>query len=99
MIFFGWGRKAKSQHISPEQALVLAYTYFHFFWLFRITVPGDYSIATLTPAGWANRPLTVDEAAGARGDLSIHWWWRWGLAILGVPLLAIFILALAIPVE
>jgi len=97
MIFFGWGRKAKSQHISPEQALVLAYTYVHIFWLFRITVPREYSLATLTPSGWAQRPLTADEATDARGELSIHWWWKWGLAIIGVPLSALFVLALALP--
>lgn len=96
MIFFGWGRKAKTHQLSPHQALVLGYSYFHLFWLFRITVPQGYSLATLTEAGWAQQPLSPEDSVRAAGDLSIHWWWRWGLLIAIGGIIATIIISLAV---
>ena len=83
MIFFGWGRNNKTQQVSDEQALVLGYSYFHLFWLFRISFGLQYSLATLTDVGWATRPLSREEATarGAQAALSLHWWWRFGLLV------------------
>lgn len=83
LLFFGWSRNSKTQQLSPQHALVLQYGYFHLFWLFRITVPRGYSLATLSEYGWATRPLDAQEPAviGAAEQLQIHWWWRWGLLI------------------
>ena len=48
MIFFGWGRNAKQLALSPQQMLLLRYTYLHVFWAFRISWPQGYSVASLT---------------------------------------------------
>ena len=84
MIFFGWGRKSRNEQISPTQALVLSFGYFHLFWLFRVSFGLRYALATLTEQGWATRPLSDEEAAAldAPSRLTLHWWWRWGLLVL-----------------
>jgi hypothetical protein len=93
MIFFGWGRNAKRADLSPQHVLLLHYGYFHVFWLFRVSVPRGYSLATLGEHGWATRRLEAHEVAqGGYGDLTLHWWWRWGLLI---GLAAIVVLSLA----
>lgn len=87
MIFFGWGRKSLSRQVSPQQALILSYGYFHLFWLFRISYGFRYAVATATEAGWATRPMSAEEAAatGADREIVLSWWWRWGLLVaLGV---------------
>ncbi|MFI2752967.1 hypothetical protein ACGIF2_05995 [Cellulomonas sp. P22] len=61
MIFFGWGRRSKTQQTSPNQALVLGFSYFHIFWLFRVSFGLNYSLATLTEAGWATRPCPLSK--------------------------------------
>ncbi|MEP7762873.1 hypothetical protein [Sanguibacter sp. 25GB23B1] len=83
MIFFGWGRNNKTQQVSDVQALVLGYSYFHLFWLFRVSFGLSYSLATLTDVGWATRPLSREEATagGAQAALALHWWWRFGLLV------------------
>ncbi|AEI13489.1 hypothetical protein [Cellulomonas gilvus] len=93
MIFFGWGRNSKTHELSPHHVLVLTYAYFHVFWLFRITVPQGYGLATLSEYGWATRPMTPLEVdnGGYKELLSVSWWWRWGLLVglAGVVLLVI----------
>ncbi len=92
MIFFGWGRKNVTRQVSPEQALILSYGYFHLFWLFRISYGFRYAVATATEAGWATRPMSIEEAraTGADQAVTISWWWRWGLLVgLGVLVVAI----------
>ncbi|WP_066582573.1 hypothetical protein [Cellulomonas timonensis] len=83
MIFFGWGRKNKTQQIDARQALILSFNYFHLFWLFRVAFGLNYSVATLTDDGWATRRLSPAEveAGGAATALTLHWWWRFGLLI------------------
>lgn len=92
MIFFGWGRRSKSQQIDGGRALVLSWSYFHLFWLFRVSFGLRYGLATATPEGWAHRDLTAEEAAAldAPGALTLHWWWRWGL-LIGIAALLAFI--------
>lgn len=84
VIFFGWGRKNVSRQVSPTQALVLSYGYFHLFWLFRVAFGFRYALATATEQGWATRPMSPEEvtATGADQDLTVGWWWRWGLLVL-----------------
>jgi hypothetical protein len=83
VIFFGWGRKNVSRQVSPTQALVLSYGYFHLFWLFRVAFGFRYALASATEQGWATRPLSAEEVAetGADREVTVGWWWRWGLLI------------------
>jgi len=95
MIIFGWGRSGKTQQVSPTQALVLGFAYFHIFWLFRVSFGLKYSLATLTEAGWAARALSPAEAmsGGATTTLTLHWWWRFGLLITLATIVAIGLLS------
>jgi len=83
MIIFGWGRSSKTRQLGPDQAIVLNFSYFHIFWLFRVSFNLKYSIATRTEAGWALRALSPAEATSidAASALTLHWWWRFGLVI------------------
>jgi hypothetical protein len=92
VIFFGWGRKNVSRQVSPSQALVLNYGYFHFFWLFQVAFGYRYALATATDQGWATRPLSAEEvaASGADREVTVAWWWRWGLFV-GLGALALTI--------
>ncbi|MGY4644559.1 hypothetical protein [Cellulomonas sp. URHB0016] len=93
VIFFGWGRNAKRQALSDQHVLLLHYQYLHVFWLFRITLPRGYSLATLGEHGWATRSLTAQEIAhGGYDGLTVHWWWRWGL-LIGLACVALIGLA------
>lgn len=84
MIFFGWGRKNVSRQVSPTQALVLSYGYVHLFWLFQVAFGYRYALATATEHGWATRPMSPEEvaASGADREVTVGWWWRWGLLVL-----------------
>lgn len=97
ILFFGWGRNAKRHQLSPQQVLLLRYTYVHVLWAFRISVPQGYAVASLTPQGWATQPVSNDEARyyGFTERLTLHWWWRWGL-VVPVALLAIMMATSAI---
>ncbi|GGM10345.1 hypothetical protein ACFQBY_09320 [Promicromonospora citrea] len=83
MIFFGWGSKNKSAPLDAGRALVLRYSYFHLFWILRVSWGLRYSLATATESGWAMRPLSDEEAMqlDAPSRLSLNVWWRWGLVI------------------
>jgi hypothetical protein len=95
MIFFGWGTSSTTKRLSDTQVLALRYSYFHLFWLFRITVPRGYTVATATDAGWLQRPLEPSELAQAADDLRIAWWWRWGLLVV-VALLIVLVVVSAV---
>lgn len=99
MIFFGWGGRSMTRELDPGHVLVLAYGYFHLFWLFRISWPTGYALATATEAGWATRPLSADEAASldASSQLSLHWWWRWGLLVVLVGLAVMIMTSMLLP--
>jgi len=92
VIFFGWGRRNTSRQVSPTQALVLSYGYVHVFWLFRVSFGLRYALATATEQGWATRPMSPEEVAhtGADRELTLGWWWRWGL-LVGVGALVVLI--------
>lgn len=94
MIFFGWGRASKNVALSPEHAVALVYGYFHVFWLFRVSWPKEYVLATATPQGWASRPLSREEVerGGFAQHLQLHWWWRWGL-LVGLGALLVILVA------
>jgi len=95
MFIFGWGRSSKTHQISPSQAFVLGFTYFHIFWLFRVSFSLKYSLATLTESGWATRALSPAEAmsSGATTTLTLHWWWRFGLLIALATIVVISLLS------
>lgn len=90
MIFFGWGRRSTTAELDPGRALVRAWSYFHLFWLFRISWPKGYTLATATEAGWAQQPISAEEGArlDPEGRTNLHWWWRFGL-LLPVTLLVV----------
>ncbi len=83
MVFFGWGSKSKSAPLDAGRALVLRYSYFHLFWILRLSWGLRYSLATATEAGWATRPLSDEEAMqlDAPSRLSLNLWWRFGLLL------------------
>ncbi|GII97724.1 hypothetical protein CLV28_2084 [Sediminihabitans luteus] len=91
MIFFGWGRNALTAQVNDTQAVVLRYWYVHVFWLFRLSFPSGYGLATLTENGWATRDMEPHEKALAQREkhVRIHWWWRWGL-LIGLAALVLF---------
>ena len=83
MVFFGWGSKSKSAPLDTGHALVLRYSYFHLFWVLRLSWGLRYSLATATEAGWATRQLSDDEAMqlDAPNRLTLNLWWRYGLLL------------------
>ncbi|KSW20983.1 MULTISPECIES: hypothetical protein [Cellulomonas] len=88
MIFFGWGRRGKTAELDPGRVLVRAWAYFHLFWLFRISWPKGYTLATATPDGWAQRAISDEEgrALDPNGATDVNVWWRFGLLL---PLIGI----------
>jgi|SRR3954452_13397254 hypothetical protein len=92
ILFFGWGRGEMEHALSPQQVLLLTYSYFHLFWVFRVSWPQGYAITSLTPQGWATQPLSDDEARqyGFTDLLKLPWWSRWGLLVpLGVAVVVV----------
>ncbi|GIG41752.1 hypothetical protein [Cellulomonas phragmiteti] len=90
MIFFGWGRRPKTADLDPGRTLVRLWAYFHLFWLFRISWPKGYLLATATEAGWAQQPIPDEDgrALDPDGRTDVHWWWRFGLLL---PVTLIFV--------
>jgi hypothetical protein len=80
-MIFGWGTKNRTAALDQQHTLVLAYRYFHIFFLFRLAMRGRYSLATLTPQGWATRPLAAGEADDLRAKerLTVPLWDRFGM--------------------
>ncbi|MFI2489989.1 hypothetical protein ACH47X_23955 [Promicromonospora kroppenstedtii] len=83
MVFFGWGSRSKTAPLDAGRALVLRYSYFHLFWILRVSWGLRYSLATATEAGWATRPLSDEEAMqlDAPNRLTLNVWWRFGLLL------------------
>ena len=95
MIIFGWGRGSRVHQIGPAQALVLGFSYFHIFWLFRISFGFKYALATQTEEGWATRALSPAETTSydAPTRVTLHWWWRYGLLITIATIVVLGVLA------
>jgi hypothetical protein len=93
-IFFGGGTRSARRQLTPEQVLVLEWRYVQLFWVFQIGWGARYSLATLSPYGWAVRPLTESEMAHLDPTtlLDVHWWWRWGLVIGLAAVLVVLLL-------
>lgn len=93
MVFWGWGRKSINTKVSPEQAVVLAYRYFHLMFVFSVAFGYSYAVASWTPQGWATRPVTEQEARHLLGgeQLRPHPWWRFSLpaAIVAIALVGV----------
>ena len=86
--------RARLLRSTRGDALVLRYSYFHLFWLLRVSWGLKYSLATATEAGWATRPLSDEEAMqlDAPNKLTLNLWWRWGLVLwAAVAVVAIII--------
>jgi hypothetical protein len=87
MIFYGFGPKEKRLQLDAEHILILNYSHFHLFFIFMIAWGQRYSLATLTPTGWAVRSLSDQEAVQlqAKERLSLNLWQQWGLLLtLGI---------------
>ena len=83
MVFFGWGSRSKTAPLDAGRALVLRYSYFHLFWILRVSWGLRYSLATATEASWATRHLSDEEAMqlDAPNRLTLSFWWRFGLLL------------------
>jgi hypothetical protein len=62
MLFWGWGGGSVHRQLSPNQAVVLAYRYFHLMFFLTTTFGYRYQLATLSEHGWAHRPIMAEEA-------------------------------------
>ena len=94
MIFWGWGRKSISRQLDANTAVTRIYHYLHLFFIFSVAWGGQYVLATATEAGWAQRPISKEEAQQLLGgeDLQPPLWRRFGLpvAVAVVLLIAVF---------
>lgn len=93
MIFWGWGRRSITKQLDASNAVIRTYRYAHIFFLFTLTWGGAYSLATLTEAGWAQRPIAKEDAKQLLGgqDLQPNLWKRFSL-----PLAAVVVLVIAV---
>ncbi|GAA1903523.1 hypothetical protein [Lapillicoccus jejuensis] len=95
MLFWGWGRGSVHRQVSPDTTVLRTYRYVSLMVVFTVTWGYEYALSTLTPHGWATRPVSAVEARGLLGgqDLQPHWWRRWSLVVgLGaVALLVAFV--------
>lgn len=93
MLFWGWGRRSLQRQVSPDTTVLRRYRYVHLMFLFTVTWGYDYALATLTPQGWATRPVSATEARGLLGgqDLEPGWWKRWSL-VVGLAVLFLVVL-------
>ncbi len=84
MLFWGWGGSTVNRQISPTQAVILAYRYIHVMFAFTATRRYTYLLATLTPQGWANQPITKEQALQLLGGAPLEpsWWKRYSLWLL-----------------
>ena len=94
MLFWGYGGSTANRQISPTQAVVLAYRYFHLMFIFTVTFRYSYLLATLTEQGWAHRKITQEEALGLLGGQSLtpSWWKRYSLWVLLGAIVALVVL-------
>lgn len=99
MIFFGWGRRARTAELEPGRALVRVWSHFHLFWLFRISWPKGYQLATATEAGWAQQPISDEEgrALDPEGRTTPHLWWRFGLVLPLIGIICSIVIATLFP--
>lgn len=94
MIFWGWGRKTVVRSLDAHTAVIRIYRYLHVFFIFSVAWGGQYVLSTLTDSGWAQRPISKEEAMSLLGgeDLQPPMWRRFGLpvAVLVFALVATF---------
>jgi hypothetical protein len=90
-MFWGWGRKSIMRQLDANTAVQRSYRYLHLMFLFTVAWGYDYSIATLTPQGWAQRPLARQDAVQILGgqDLEPGVWQRFSL-VIGLAALLVF---------
>lgn len=99
MIFFGWGRRSTTTELDPGRVLVRVWAHFHLFWLFRISWPRGYQLATATPAGWAQQAISDEEGRSLdpTGATDLHLWWRFGLLLPVVMIVISIVVATLFP--
>lgn len=92
MLFWGWGRGSVRRQVSHDTAVLRTYRYVSLMFVFSVTWGHDYALATLTPHGWATRPVSATEARGLLGgqDLEPSWWRRWSL-VVGLAAVALLV--------
>jgi hypothetical protein len=95
VIFWGWGRKSMMKQIDAGTAVIRLYHYIHLFFVFSVAWGGQYALATMTEAGWAQRPIAKDEAAAVLGGVHLQpsLWKRFSLPAALVVLVLIALLA------
>ena len=95
MLFWGWGGKSINRQVSPGQAVVLSYRYFHLMFVFTAAFRYRYLLATATEQGWATRPVTEPEALAMLDgqELRPSMWQRYSIWL--VPLVIALILAIS----
>ncbi|QCB92239.1 hypothetical protein [Cellulomonas shaoxiangyii] len=99
MIFFGWGKRSTTAQLDAGRALVRVWGYFHLFWLFRLSWPKGYLLATATEAGWAQQPVSDAEGASLdpEGRTNLNPWWRFGLLLPVVGVVVTIVLGTLFP--
>jgi len=82
-MFFGSGRKNKTQNLPDGRAIMLNYGYFHLMFIFTVTFKYKYILCTKSSDGWAYKDVTKEEATQLLSgqELKPHWWWRYSLLI------------------
>lgn len=95
LIFWGWGRKTISRALDGSTAVTRVYRYLHVFFIFSFAWGGQYLLATLTDAGWAQRSVTKEEALSLMGgdDLQPPLWRRYSLPAVIVLLVLISLIS------
>jgi hypothetical protein len=97
MIFWGWGRRSITKQLDQSNAVIRTYRYAHIFFFFTLTWGGAYSLATLTEAGWAQRPISKEDAKQLLGgkDLQPNLWKRFSL-VLGAAVVAVIAISASV---
>ena len=70
MIFFGWGKSNKQWTLSDGKIVLVGWSYFHIFWVFRISWGKNWYL--LTDNRSQDETITIEKAIELTGDQKIN---------------------------